>query len=221
MKGRRPWSGRYTDFVQARRDELCFGSWGLGFLLAVRRIETHPDIVTVWDAFPRLFAGEWRPEAAVAWVFLIAGVGLRVWAAGNLEKNRFDRPAGPYRLVRHPLYLGTLLISLAFFLTIGLPATGLLLWGLLLGTVFIPVLRKEERELTRWFPGSYERYRGAVRALVPHLLAFPAAIEADRFTLDRARRNFGLRSLWFLALIPLLNLMLTALIWYRWRWTGG
>ena len=208
----------YTDAVQRRRDELCFGTWAVGFLLAWWRIARDPDPVGVWDRFPRLFAGEWRPETPVAWIFLLAGVGLRIWAAGNLEKNRFDHPAGPYRLVRHPLYLGTLLVSLSFFLSIGIPGTGLCLWGILLLAVFLPVLRKEERELAQWFPGPYRRYMSRVPALLPALRAFPQALEADRFTMERARRNFGLRALWLLAAVLVLNVVLEWWIWHRWHW---
>ncbi|MEK7474970.1 MAG: hypothetical protein AAB152_04965 [Candidatus Coatesbacteria bacterium] len=218
---RRGFAVRYTDAVQRRRDELCFGVWGIGFLVAWVRIWRDPDPVGVWDRFPRLFAGEWRPETPVAWICLLAGVGFRVWAAGNLEKNRFDRPKGPYRMVRHPLYLGTLLVSLAFFLSIGLPVTGLLLWVGLLAGVFLPVLRKEERELAGWFPGPYGRYRQLVPALVPDPRAVPAALASDVFTLERARRNFGLRALWFLLLVPALNVGLECWIWYRWHYPAA
>ena len=215
----RSFASRYTDAVQRRRDELCFVLWGVGFLIEAVRIALDPDPVRIWDRFPRLFAAEWRPEALVAWMALFAGVGFRVWAAGNLDKNRFSRPAGPYRLVRHPLYLGTLLVSLAFFLSIGLPLAGILLWVLLLAGVFVPVLRKEERELAERFPGPYGRYRRQVPALVPDVRAVPAALVSDSFTPERARRNFGMRALWFLLLVPALNAALTGWIWYRWHYS--
>ena len=36
----------------------------------------------------------------------VAGELLRIWAAGHLEKGREVTRSGPYRLTRHPLYLG-------------------------------------------------------------------------------------------------------------------
>ena len=54
-------------------------------------------------------------------IFMIAGTLLRIWAAGYIgtksRDNRFTTPhlitSGPYRYLRHPLYLGN------FFLVIG------------------------------------------------------------------------------------------------------
>ena len=44
----------------------------------------------------------------------LAGEGLRIWAAGHLEKGREVTASGPYRLSRHPLYLGSALIGAGF-----------------------------------------------------------------------------------------------------------
>lgn len=143
--------------------------------------------------------------AWLVWALLLAGVGLRIWAAANLDKNKFGKPAGPYAVVRHPLYLGTLLISLGFFLSLDMPATGLLLWLGLLGGVFYPVLNKEERELKVWYPQPYGRYVRQVPRLLPNPLALGQAVRTSEFSIKRVRRNFGWRALWFLALVPALN----------------
>ncbi|MCA1586159.1 MAG: isoprenylcysteine carboxylmethyltransferase family protein, partial [Acidobacteria bacterium] len=55
--------------------------------------------LALWLARPT-----WLSLALGALVAL-AGEGLRVWAAGHLEKSREVTASGPYRLVRHPLYL--------------------------------------------------------------------------------------------------------------------
>ena len=39
------------------------------------------------------------------------GEALRIWAAGHLEKGREVTASGPYRLTRHPLYLGSSIIA--------------------------------------------------------------------------------------------------------------
>ena len=180
--------------------------WAVGLGLAIVKARAVAA-AGVAPALPNLLSLPPSAVAAAAWLLTLAGVGLRVWAAGNLEKNRFTRPTGPYRLVRHPLYLGTLLISLGFFASLGAPVAGGLLWLALLGGVFLPVLRKEERELDARFP-RYAAYLRGVPALLPGAASVGAALASDRFTWDRARRNYGLRALLFLALVPVLNAIL-------------
>src|SRR5262245_2562960 len=42
----------------------------------------------------------------------LIGEALRVWAAGHLEKSREVTQSGPYRLFRHPLYVGSSLMGI-------------------------------------------------------------------------------------------------------------
>src|SRR3954465_11640875 len=62
-------------------------------------------IVAFWLARPTsrsLMLG-----AAVACI----GEVVRVWAAGHLEKGREVTASGPYRVTRHPLYVGSSVIG--------------------------------------------------------------------------------------------------------------
>lgn len=196
-------TARYTDAVQRHRDEWCGVVWLAGLWLAhLRRSDGVP-----------LLPPDVAWAGAAVWTLVLAGMGLRIWAAANLEKNRFTRPAGPYRLMRHPLYAGTILISLGYFLSLGIPATGLVLWAGLIAGIFLPVLRKEERELAAKFKRDYGRYLATVPALVPDLAALPAALRTSAATFARAGRNFGLRALWFPVLVPALGWLL--------RWLNG
>jgi len=75
---------------------------------------------------------------------------------------------GPYRLVRHPIYTGLLLMCLGTAVDIG-RVRG---W-LGLGLVFIGFwvkLRQEEKLLLRHFPDTYPAYRKEVKALIPFVL---------------------------------------------------
>ncbi len=202
MKSVRPVRG-YVDSVQRRRDELCFLVWGIAWAVALVRAGREAGYA---DRVVHLLGWEPLGPSAACAALVLLGVGFRVWAAGNLEKNRFTRPIGPYRMVRHPLYAGTLLISLGFLLSLGQPVTGLLAWIVLLFGIFLPVLRKEERELAGKFPGAYKPYLNAVPALLPRWRSLPAAVGSSRFRLSRSSVNYGTRALWFLALVPLLNL---------------
>jgi len=76
--------------------------------------------------------------------------------------------SGPYRLMRHPIYTGHLLMGLGTAI-----ASGLLIAfvGLaLLAAGFWIKLNQEERLLVRNFPDEYPGYKTRVKALIPYVL---------------------------------------------------
>jgi protein-S-isoprenylcysteine O-methyltransferase Ste14 len=108
--------------------------------------------VVLWLAQPTrrsLIAG-----GAVA----LAGEAVRIWAAGHLEKGREVTQSGPYRFMRHPLYLGStilgagLAIACASWIVAALTAT-------YLGLTLTAAMRSEEAHLTEKFGGEYHAYR--------------------------------------------------------------
>jgi protein-S-isoprenylcysteine O-methyltransferase Ste14 len=59
--------------------------------------------------------------AAPSWSSLLAGSmiatvgeGVRIYAAGHIEKGREVTKSGPYRFTRHPLYVGSALIGMVW-----------------------------------------------------------------------------------------------------------
>jgi protein-S-isoprenylcysteine O-methyltransferase Ste14 len=128
---------------------------------AVARLRVPSGFVIV-----AAFAWFSRPTPhSLAWAFPVsmAGLGLRAWAAGTLEKNRQLATAGPYAYTRNPLYLGTLLVAAG--LAIASRSMGL---GGLFGAVFLfiylPVIQLEEQHLSKLFPG-YAEYAQRVPVL--------------------------------------------------------
>jgi protein-S-isoprenylcysteine O-methyltransferase Ste14 len=89
----------------------------------------------------------------------VAAVGesIRIWAAGHLEKSREVTRSGPYRFLRHPLYLGTSLMALGVSI-----AGGSLLVALIvlvyIGTTIPAAIRAEEAHLRAKFGGEYDSY---------------------------------------------------------------
>ena len=70
-----------------------------------------------------------------------AGLALRLWASGHLEKGTRLAARGPYRWTRNPLYLGSFLMGLGFTLAaVNVWLLGLLLFHFLL--IYIPVIRR-------------------------------------------------------------------------------
>jgi protein-S-isoprenylcysteine O-methyltransferase Ste14 len=114
------------------------------------------------------FAWLSRPSAislAAGFPVAVLGLALRAWAAGHLEKNSQLAVSGPYRFVRNPLYLGTLLVAAGLAV-----ASRRWLLGAVFGVVFLcvylPVIQLEEQHLRGLFP-EYEDYAKRVPALVP------------------------------------------------------
>ena len=139
----------------------------------------------------------------IAWLLLLAGVAIRIWGAGNLRKNQEITSTGIYRLLRHPLYAGSLAMFLALFLTIGDPRVGLGLFVAMVLLVYYPTMMDEEVHLRARFPQQTEHYLH-LRRLIPSPSRVPEALRTDRFTLRAASANLGIRSLGFLVGLPLL-----------------
>jgi protein-S-isoprenylcysteine O-methyltransferase Ste14 len=72
---------------------------------------------------------------------------------------------GPYRLVRHPLYVGWLL---AFWMT-PLMTFAHLLFSIATTAYILLAIQFEERDLVREYGNAYEEYKQAVPMLVPSL----------------------------------------------------
>jgi protein-S-isoprenylcysteine O-methyltransferase Ste14 len=100
--------------------------------------------------------------------------GLRqVWLylrARPYTRLRFGTP-GPYRLVRHPLYVGWLF---AFWMAPTMTLAHLVFAVATTGYILLAI-QLEERDLVREFGASYEQYRGRVPMLIPSLGRRPAA----------------------------------------------
>lgn len=106
------------------------------------------------------------PELApVGAVVALAGIVLRAYAAGHLEKNIRLATSGPYAYTRNPLYLGSALVALGFALGGGVWWLGLLFaWFLV--ALYLPVVGEEEAHLAKLFP-EFSGYAAAVPRFWP------------------------------------------------------
>jgi protein-S-isoprenylcysteine O-methyltransferase Ste14 len=115
----------------------------------------------------------WYIGLAVA----IVGEAIRVWAAGHLEKSREVTTSGPYRWMRHPLYVGSTILA------IGVVIAAQSYWLAAIAAVYLAVtltaaIRREEAFLRQTFGDAYDRYARAENEGV-----------ARRFSVERAVRN--------------------------------
>lgn len=118
-------------------------------------------IVYLWLARPT-----WTSLAAGALV-AVPGLALRAAAAGHVRKNAELTTTGPYAYVRHPLYVGSVIIALGFAVAARSPWIGLLM-AVVFFALYVPVMRSEERYLGSQFP-EFDDYARRVPAFLPRL----------------------------------------------------
>ena len=110
-------------------------------------------------------------------ILFASGLAVAIWARVYLGRNwgmpmtQKDEPelvtAGPYRLVRHPIYSGVLLALLGTGLATNL--YWLIAFGAA-GAYFIYSATIEERIMVGSFPTTYPSYRMRTKMLIPFVL---------------------------------------------------
>lgn len=140
--------------------------------------------------FAVVFALYSQPTAAwLRYGIIIAAMGLilRLWSSAYLKKHQALCLAGPYRWTRNPLYLGSFLLGTGFSVAAA-NLWLLLLFGILFPAIYIPVMRKEETELTKVYGSEYQEYRKRVPAFFPSLRPL-AVSEKSNFSLHQIVLN--------------------------------
>ena len=106
-----------------------------------------------------------------------AGEALRVWAAGHLEKSREVTMSGPYRFTRHPLYVGSGIMTFGFVIA-AYSVIVAVLAAFYLAITYSSAIRREEAFLTERFGAAYPDYKAGRLGGV-----------ARSFSIERAMRN--------------------------------
>ena len=130
-------------------------------------------IVALWLATPTFTTLMWGSVVA------LTGEMVRIWAAGHLEKGREVTRSGPYRVTRHPLYLGSTLIG------IGLTIAAANIWVASIVFAYLAVtltaaIRTEEAHLTEKFGAAYPDYRAGRGEAVLRSFSLDRALRTNR-----------------------------------------
>ena len=124
------------------------------WLLAHRRVPLGflAAVLAYWLAAPTV------PSIALGCLVALPGEALRIWGAGHLQKAREVTTSGPYRFMRHPLYVGSSAMGLGFAIASGTLGSALVVLAYLALTIPTTV-RREEASLDRDLGGAYSAYR--------------------------------------------------------------
>jgi protein-S-isoprenylcysteine O-methyltransferase len=143
----------------------------LGFVLAMKATSAWVPVFVRSPSLPGMPGAAWLGVAVAA-----IGLGLRAWALLTLRErytrtlmtraeHAFER-GGPYRRMRHPGYLGSLLCLNGIAMASGsLPVLLASLAATFLAYAYR--IRVEDHMLLRAFGEPYAAYRREVNALVP------------------------------------------------------
>ena len=130
-----------------------------------------------FGALALILATPSRRSLVAGAVVALLGEAFRIWAAGHLEKGREVTTSGPYRVTRHPLYLGSAVIGLGLVIAAASWWVGGLVVAYLAVTLTAAILT-EEAHLTEKFGTAYPDYRDG------------RAVGASRqFSVERVMRN--------------------------------
>ncbi|MBI2059000.1 MAG: adenylyltransferase/cytidyltransferase family protein [Nitrospirae bacterium] len=141
--------------------------------------------VAIGNVFLMLVAVTAKPEKVhltAAVVLVLLGHAIRIWAGGYLRKRTALTTSGPYRWVRHPLYVGSFLLGLGLSIASGrtwvIPC-----FSVMFAMLYGLAAAEEERQMASAFGQAYRHYRKAVYGFLP-LRRAPACHE--RFSMKRA-----------------------------------
>lgn len=123
---------------------------------------------------------------AIGLAIALLGQATRLWSAGHCDKALHLATGGPYAHTQHPLYLGTLLITLGITVASARPSI-LALAGLYF-LVFYPFAIREERVfLAERFGAEHAAWAAQVPEFFPRLA--PGGPRSSRFSWRRVLAN--------------------------------
>jgi hypothetical protein len=124
---------------------------------------------------------------------LLLGIAIRTWALGCIVKDGGVCRAGPYAWVRHPLYLGSLVMALGYCVALNSPTlAGIVV--VLAGALYAVAMRREEKALLLRFPDEYHAYIREVPCLIPSLRRTGLRTDGGGFRWRRAVANRAVRA---------------------------
>ncbi|MBT8062545.1 MAG: isoprenylcysteine carboxylmethyltransferase family protein [Xanthomonadales bacterium] len=117
-------------------------------------------------------------KAVIGLVLAALGQIYRTYAAGSIFKNRQLATSGAYAMVRHPLYLGNILILGGFALAAGSLAVAAII--VIFFLVWYPAaIRYEDQKLEKMFGEDWRKWSQGTHAVLPRSFSFKSFSGVD------------------------------------------
>jgi protein-S-isoprenylcysteine O-methyltransferase Ste14 len=141
----------------------------------------------------------------------IAGLGalIRIWAAGYIDKGKALATAGPYSLTRNPLYLGSLIMAFGVLIA-GQMYWFLLPFAVLFLLLYLPVMKREEQNLSQEYGEEFFAYVKRVPRFLPRFRSVQNRTSSFRW--ERVKHN---REHWhvLVLILSMILLVLKSILW--------
>ena len=118
---------------------------------------------------------------AIGGAIALLGEMMRIWAAGHLEKGREVTQSGPYRLTRHPLYVGSAIIALGAAVA-SARVSAMVLIAVYMSATIVSAIRHEEASMRASFGDQYDAYAQSRAAPVERPFSLARAIKNKEHT---------------------------------------
>lgn len=116
------------------------------------------------------------------------GLAIRIWACGNLRKEKELTTSGPYRYTRNPLYFGSMIMGIST--VVACRSWGVLAIFLVNFLVIYPVvIRTEKERMSELFPEKYREYSDRVPLFFPTLRPKLAPDSKSGFSWEIYKQN--------------------------------
>jgi protein-S-isoprenylcysteine O-methyltransferase Ste14 len=107
------------------------------------------------------------PLAITGLMTVLIGLAIRSWAAGVINKSKVLATTGPYRMCRHPLYLGSLMMMFGFCVLVGNLLDACVVFGPVLG-IYLLTIQREERRLAERHGTAWAQYAATAPQFFPY-----------------------------------------------------
>lgn len=152
---------------RSRADKVSDASGISKLILKLRYHEASRQWFAVFFVLLVSLLGTTQPVFFIVGTVIAAlGIAIRMWAAGHVKKNKVLATDGPYAYVRHPLYVGNILL-LAGFSIASMLWWSYLLMAFLLWFYYPPTIAYEDSKLHDIFGEQWENWSKDIHALIP------------------------------------------------------
>lgn len=152
---------------RSRADKVSDASGISKLILKLRYHEASRQWFAVFFVLLVSLLGTTQPVFFIVGTVIAAlGIAVRMWAAGHVKKNKVLATDGPYAYVRHPLYVGNILL-LAGFSIASMLWWSYLLMAFLLWFYYPPTIAYEDSKLHDIFGEQWENWSKDIHALIP------------------------------------------------------